>query len=164
MMESSLLKFSLEETQQIVAMIQEIINKIKVINKRIIHLEDQLERVYPSDRIDKSIGMDIDMESIELLASSLVVDSALATTHSSVMEEYIPDTIVVQSAEDLVAAPQLATNDSLPAVRHHTKETRKQHACVNRLTVLELFAPMAFALHTGIGSQHKLWKPGLSSA
>ena len=166
-MESSLLKFSLEETQQIVAMIQEIINKIKIIKKRINHLEDQLERLCPSDRGDKSIDFDIDLDSIELLALSLAVDSELVRTDcSDDVVEHNPESdtmnsLCVTPSAEIVVKVLLTTDNNC---NHSIKVTRKQHACVNRLTVLELFALMTSALLTGIGSQHKVWKPGLCSA
>lgn len=166
MIENSLLGFSVEETQQIVAMIQMIINKIKIINNRIGNLEDQLERLHPSDRVDKSVDFDIDLDSIELLASSLVVNSELVATESSNYGlEYIPESDAMNSP---CVAPSVDIIEEVPGTTENNcdniKDTRKQQACANRLTVLELFAPMASARLTESGSQHKLWKPGLSSA
>ena len=148
-------------------MIQEIINKIKIINNRIGNLEDQLERLHPSDRVDKSVDFDIDLDkSIELLASSLAMDSeSVRTDCSDDVLEYIPESdamnspCVAPSADIIAEVPQTTENNC-----DNIKDTRKQQACTNRLIVLELFAPMASALLTGYGLQYKVWKPGLSSA
>lgn len=163
MIENSLLGFSVEETQQIVAMLQNILNKTNTLIERLDRINDRLDGVHPSIRLENPIDLLGNADSTHALDASYV-DSAQNATELDTAVEFIPDSIVVQGAESLVAAPQLATDDSHPAVQCHTKDTRKQHACANRLTVLELFAPMASALLTGYGLQHKVWKPGLSSA
>lgn len=167
MTDEPLLELSVETIQQSVAMIQQLINKIKIINKRINNLEDQLEILHPSDRVEKSIDFDIDMDSIELLASSLAADSELVRTDcSDDVVEHNPESdtmnsLCVAPSAEIVAKVLLTTENNC---NHSIKVTRKQHACVNRLTVLDLFAAMVSARLTECGSQHKLWKPGLSSA
>ena len=160
MIEKPLLGFSVEETQQIVAMLQNLLNKTNTLIERLDRINDRLDGIHPSIRLEDPVE---NADSTHALDASYV-NSAQNATELDTAVEFIPDSIVVQGAESLVAAPQLATEDSHPAVQCYTKDTRKQHACVNRLTVLDLFAAMVSARLTECGSQHKLWKPGLSSA
>ena len=164
--ESSLLEFSVEETQQILAMIQNLINETNTLNEQVIRINERLDRI--NDRMD-GIYLENPVDLVDNVDSTHALDASDVDSAQNAMEldtavEFVSDLIVVQDSIELVAAPQLATNDSHPAVQCHTKDTRKQHACVNRLTVLELFAPIASAHSTGYGSQHKVWKPGLCAS
>lgn len=105
--------------------------------------------------------------SSENIPEAMLLSSPQAhnTTELDAAAGFILGSIVEQSARGLVEIGQLVTVDSLPAVQHHVKDTRKQQACANRLTVLELVVPITAAYPlAGYGSQHKLWKPGLCSA
>lgn len=159
--EKTLLKTSVETLQQSLAIVQNLIHQIKIVNERLNHLEDQLEGTHPSDRFENSIDTDID--STEVPASSSVVNPTLVATESSDdFLEHIPESDglcslqVVPSVNVVSKVPLTTVNNCV-----RTKDTRKQHACANRFAVLQLFTSNATAPSTGYGAQYKIWKPGL---
>lgn len=78
--------------------------------------------------------------------------------------EGVPDSVVVTPVRAILVVPFLVTVGTVPAAQHYSKDIRKQHVVANRLTILRGFTACIAATITVYSSQHKVWKPGLSTS